>query len=62
MNTQQVINPTPSQMGQYATPGATQPRDSVDHNILLTSEEILLQTHNHQYGMPPEATPTTSET
>jgi hypothetical protein len=62
MYTQQMINPTPPQMGQYATPGSTQPRNLVDHSILLTSEEIILQTHNHQYGMPPDSTPTTLET
>jgi hypothetical protein len=62
MNTQQVINPTSPQMGQYATPGATQPRNLVDRSILLTNEEILLQTQNRQYGMPSDSTPTTSET
>jgi len=62
MNTQQIINPTPPQMGQYPNPGTTQPRNSVDRSILLTSEKILLQTCNHQYGMPPDSTPTTSET
>jgi hypothetical protein len=54
MNTQQEINSTPPQMGQYKNPGHNQPRNPVDHNILLTSEEeILLQTRGHQYGMPP---------
>jgi hypothetical protein len=62
MNTQQVINPAPPKMGQYPNPGATQPVNSVDRSVLLTSEEILLQTRNHQYGMPPESTPTTSKT
>jgi hypothetical protein len=62
MNTQQVINPTPPQMGQYPNLGATQPENSVDCSVLLTSEEILLQTCNRQYGMPPDSTPTTSET
>jgi hypothetical protein len=62
MNTQQVINPAPPQMGQYPNPGATQPGNSVDRSVLLTNEEILLQTRNHQYSMPPESTPTTLET
>jgi hypothetical protein len=62
MNTQQVINPAPPQMGQYPNPGTTQPENSVDRSVLLTSEEILLQTHNRQYGMLPDSTPTTSET
>jgi hypothetical protein len=61
MNTQQAIDPTLPQMGQYSTPGATQPKSSVDHSVLLTSEEILLETRNRQYGMPPYSTPTTSE-
>jgi hypothetical protein len=62
MNTQQVINPTPPKMGQYTTLGATQPMNSVDCSILLSNEEILLQSRNRQYGMPPDSTPTTSET
>jgi hypothetical protein len=44
-------------MGQYQNPG-----NSTDPNILLTSkEEILLQTCDRQYNVPPEYTPTTSE-
>jgi hypothetical protein len=62
MTTQQMINPTPPQMGQYATPSTTPPRDLVDRSIFLTNEEILLQTRNHQYGMPLDSTPTTLET
>jgi hypothetical protein len=61
MNTQQVINPVPPQTGQYPNLGATQPKNSIDHIVLLTSEEILLQTRNRQYSMPPKYTPTTSE-
>jgi hypothetical protein len=62
MNTQQEIIPAPPQMGQYQNPGPNQPRNPVDRNILLTSEEeILLQTCGRQYGVPPDSTPTTSE-
>jgi hypothetical protein len=62
MNTRNMINPTPPQMGKYPNPCATQPGNSVDCSVLLTNEEIILQTHNRQYGMPLESTPTTSET
>jgi hypothetical protein len=62
MTTQHMINPTPPQVGQYATPGTTQPRDSVDRSIFLTNEEILLQTCSRQYGMPLDSTSTTSDT
>jgi hypothetical protein len=49
-------------MGQYQNLGPNQPRNLADHNILITSkEEILLQTRNHLYGLPPDSTPTTSE-
>jgi hypothetical protein len=49
-------------MGQYQNPGPNQPGNPTDRNILLTNkEEILLQTHGHQYGLPLESTPTTSE-
>jgi hypothetical protein len=35
---------------------------SIDHTILLTSEEeILLQMHSRQYRTPPESSPTNSE-
>jgi hypothetical protein len=62
MTTQHMIHPTPPQMGQSATPGTTQPRDSVDRNIFLTNEEILPQTRSRQYSMPLASTSTTSET
>jgi hypothetical protein len=52
----------PPQIGQYTTPGTTQPRDLIDRNIFLTNEEILLQTHSRQYSMPLDSTSTTSET
>jgi hypothetical protein len=49
-------------MGQYQNPRPMHPGNLTDHNILLTNEEeILLQTRGHQYGTPPESTPTTSE-
>jgi hypothetical protein len=54
--------PYPPQMGQYPNPGASQPVNPVDRSVLLTNEEILLQTRNRQYGMPPDSTPTTLET
>jgi hypothetical protein len=61
MNTQQEGNYAPPQMGKYQNPGPNQLRNPFDRSILLTSEEeILLQTHNHPYGMPPKSTPTTS--
>jgi hypothetical protein len=63
MNTQQEINSDPPQMGKYQNPCPNQPRNLVDHNILLTSEEkILLQTRGRQYRVPPKSTPTTSRT
>jgi hypothetical protein len=62
MNTQQVINPASPQMGQYPNPGATQPGNLVNCNVLLTNEEIILQTRNRQYGMPTKSTPTILET
>jgi hypothetical protein len=62
MTTQHMIHPTPPQMGQSATPGTTQPRDSVDRSIFLTNEEIHLQTCSRQYSMPLDSTSTTSET
>jgi hypothetical protein len=62
MNIQQDINSTPPRMGQYQNPGPNQPKNSADRSILHTSEEeILLQTNNHPYGLPPDSTPTTSE-
>jgi hypothetical protein len=49
-------------MGQYKKLGLNQPDNLVDRNILLTREEdILLQTHGHQYKFPPKSTPTTLE-
>jgi hypothetical protein len=62
MNTQQVIKPTPPQMGQYPNSDTTQTENLVARSVLLTNEEILLQTHNHKYGMPPDSTSTTLET
>jgi hypothetical protein len=57
MNTQQEMDPSPLQIGQYQLP-----RNPSNHTILLTSEEeILLQTHSRQYNAPLEATPTTSK-
>jgi hypothetical protein len=57
MNTQQEMQPTPSQAGPYHNPNT-----SADQTILLTSEEeILLQTCGHQYNTPSDPTPTTSE-
>jgi hypothetical protein len=45
-------------MGQYPNHG-----NPTDCTILLTSEEeILLQTPSHQYSIPPDSSPTTSET
>jgi hypothetical protein len=62
MNNQQEIIPTPPQMGQYQNSGPNQLGNPADRNILLTSEEeIILQTHDCQYSVPPESTPTTSE-
>jgi hypothetical protein len=61
-NTQQLINPTPPQMRKYPNLGTTQPKYLVHRSVLLTSEEIILQTRNCQYGMPAESTPTISET
>jgi hypothetical protein len=59
MNTQQEINSTPPQMGQYQNPGP----NPDDCSILHTSEEeIPLQICSRQYDMPPESTPTTLET
>jgi hypothetical protein len=42
MNTQQEINSTPPQMGQYQNPGPNQPRNPVDRSILHTNEEEIL--------------------
>jgi hypothetical protein len=62
MNTQQEVHPSPPQMGEYPNPSPNQPKNLVDRNILLTSEEdVLLQTDGCQYNVPPESTPTTSE-
>jgi hypothetical protein len=57
MNTQHEIHPAPPQMGQYQKLG-----NPTDRNILLTSEEeIILQTCNCQYRVPPQSNPTTSK-
>jgi hypothetical protein len=57
INTQQDMQPTPPQLGQYPNTG-----NPVDRTILLTSEEeVLLQTCSRQYSTPPESAPTTSE-
>jgi hypothetical protein len=62
MNTQQEVHTAPPQMGQYQNPGPNQLGNMANHNILLTiEEEILLQTHGHQYIFLPEYTPSTSE-
>jgi hypothetical protein len=58
INTQQDMQPTTPQLGQYLSPN-----NPVDHTILLTSEEeILLQTRNHQYHGPAESPPIPLET
>jgi hypothetical protein len=52
----------PHLMGQYQNPGPNKVRNLVHRKILLPNEEdILLQTRSHQYGVPPEYTPTNSE-
>jgi hypothetical protein len=57
MNTQQDMQPTLPQIGQYPNPG-----NPVDRTILLTSEEeVLLQTRSRQYNTTPESAPTTSD-
>ena len=57
MNTQQDMQPTPPQLGQYLNPS-----NPIDRTILLTSEEeVLLQTRSRQYRKPPKSSPTTSE-
>jgi hypothetical protein len=62
MNTQQYVNPSPSQMVQYQNPGPIHLGNTTNHNILLTTEEeILLQTRDRQYSVPPKNTPTTSK-
>jgi hypothetical protein len=54
MNTQQDMQPTPPQLGQYLNPN-----NLADRTILLTSEEeVLLQTRSHQYRAPAESPPT----
>jgi hypothetical protein len=54
MNTQHEIILSPPQIGKYQNTGPNQLGNSTDCNILLTSEEdILLQTHGCQYGVPP---------
>ena len=58
MNTQQDMQPTLPQIGQYPNIG-----NLVDHTILLTSEEeILLQTCSRQYRAPAESPPIPLET
>jgi hypothetical protein len=58
INTQQDMQLTPPQVGQYLNPNNLE-----DRMILLTSEEeILLQTRNHQYHAPVESPPIPSET
>jgi hypothetical protein len=53
MNTQQDIQPTPPQLGQYLNPN-----NPADHTILLASgEEVLLQTRSRQYHAPAESPP-----
>ena len=62
MNTQQEINSSPPQMGQYQNPGPNEPANLADRNILHTNEEeILLQTRGRQYDLPLDSTLTTSE-
>jgi hypothetical protein len=57
INTQQDTQHPPPQVGQYLNPN-----NPVDRTILLTSEEeILLQTHNHQYHAPTESPPISLE-
>jgi hypothetical protein len=57
MNTQQDMQPTLPQIGQYPNLG-----NPVDRTILLTSEEeVLLQTRSRQYNATPESSPTTSD-
>jgi hypothetical protein len=58
MNTQQDMQPTLPQIGQYPNPG-----NPIDRTILLTSEEeVLLQTRSRQYSATPESAPTTLDT
>lgn len=57
MNTQQEMHLAPPQAGPYHNLVTL-----TDRTILLTSEEeVLLQTHSHQYNTPSDPTPTTSE-
>jgi hypothetical protein len=49
---------TPPQLEQYLNPS-----NLADRTILLTSEEeVLLQTHSHQYSAPSESPPIPQET
>jgi hypothetical protein len=58
VNTQQDMQPTPSQLGQYLNPN-----NPADRTILLTSEEeVLLQTRSRQYCAPVESPPIPPET
>jgi hypothetical protein len=53
LKTQQDVQPTPPQLGQYLNPN-----NLIDHTILLTSEEeVLIQTHSHQYRAPAKSPP-----
>jgi hypothetical protein len=62
MNTHKEVHPSPPQMGQYQNPGPNQPKNLDDRNILLPTEEnILQQNHGRKYLVPHESTPNTSE-
>jgi hypothetical protein len=57
INIQPDMQPKPPQLGQYPNTGT-----SVDHTILLTSEEeVQQQTHSLYYSTPSESSPTTTE-
>jgi hypothetical protein len=47
-------------MGEYPNPGQGQPDNSSTCRILMTSEDIHIQTHIRQYCMPIDSNPTMS--
>jgi hypothetical protein len=62
INTQPEGVQHPHPQGKFPPPEQPHPGNTTDHSILLTTEEeILLQTHSHQYGTSPDPLPTTSD-